>query len=219
MNNRLKTLLLVLAFVLLIGGAYVAYDLLGDDLASGQLIIHQQTTGQTQKPDGDKTPSGEENSEKDENHPTDPTQPETPRQEEKAADFTVYDENGEPVQLSDYLGQPVVLNFWASWCGPCRREMPEFEEKYKELGVDVTFLMVNLTTWNETVESARALIDEERYTFPVFYDLEGQAAAAYGIQSIPTTFFIDADGFMIAYASGSIDGKTLQKGIDMINGQ
>ncbi|MBE6974451.1 MAG: TlpA family protein disulfide reductase [Ruminococcaceae bacterium] len=136
-----------------------------------------------------------------------------------APDFSVYDENGEKVRLSDFRGKPVVLNFWASWCGPCRREMPEFEEKYKELGVDVTFLMVNLTTWNETVESARALIDEERYTFPVFYDLEGQAAAAYGIQSIPTTFFIDADGFMIAYASGSIDGKTLQKGIDMINGQ
>jgi thiol-disulfide isomerase/thioredoxin len=97
--------------------------------------------------------------------------------------------------------------------------MPEFEEKYQELGADVTFLMVNLTTWNETVESANGLIRDQGYTFPVFFDLDGQAAAAYGIQSIPTTFFINAEGEVIAYANGSIDGNTLQKGIAMIGGQ
>jgi len=215
MNNRLKTLLLVLAFVLLIGGAYVAYDLLGDDLASGQLIIHQQTTGQTQKPDGDKTPSGEENSEKDENHPTDPTQPETPRQEEKAADFTVYDENGEPVQLSDYLGQPVVLNFWASWCGPCQREMPDFDEKYRQLGHEVRFLMVNLTV-DDSISRAQSFISQNGYTFPVLFDTQGNAATAYGIYAVPTTYFIDAEGYIMAHYSGAISQDVLQRGIDLI---
>jgi thiol-disulfide isomerase/thioredoxin len=149
---------------------------------------------------------------------TDGTDP-TEKAESNAPDFTMYDADGNVYHLSDFEGKPVVLNFWASWCGPCRREMPEFEEKYQELGANVTFLMVNLTTWNETVESANGLIRDQGYTFPVFFDLDGQAAAAYGIQSIPTTFFIDAEGEVIAYANGSIDGNTLQKGIDMISGQ
>ena len=133
-----------------------------------------------------------------------------------APDFTVYDGAGNEVHLSDYLGKPVVLNFWASWCGPCRMEMPHFQEKQLELEGEVQFLMVNVTTGRETLESAQEFIAGQGYTFPVFYDTEADAAMAYGAYSLPATYFIDAEGYAIAHARGAIDAATLQTGIDMI---
>ena len=136
---------------------------------------------------------------------------------EAAPDFTVYDKASNAVKLSDMKGTPVVLNFWASWCPPCKSEMPDFNEIAKEYEGKVTFMMVNLTDGqSETQESAQSFIDSMGYTFPVYFDLNSEAAYVYGIQSIPTTFFIDANGNLIAYASGAIDGDTLKRGISMI---
>ena len=147
---------------------------------------------------------------------TEPSQTTAP-QKLHAPDFTVYDVEGNAVKLSDFIGKPVMVNFWASWCGPCKREMPDFEEKYRELGEDVQFLVINLTDGiQETVASASDYISQQGYTFPVYYDTSSEAAMLYGIYSIPTTFFIDAEGCAIAQAKGAIDGETLQQGIDMI---
>ena len=135
----------------------------------------------------------------------------------QAPDFTVYDVDGNEVKLSDFFGKPIVVNFWASWCGPCKMEMPDFNEKYQELDGDVTFLMVNMTDGSrETVDIASAFIAEQGYTFPVYYDTASSAALTYSVYSLPTTFFIDAQGNAIAQATGAIDAATLQKGIDMI---
>ena len=135
----------------------------------------------------------------------------------QAPDFTVYDIDGNEVKLSDFFGKPIVVNFWASWCGPCKMEMPDFHEKYLELDGDVAFLMVNMTDGSrETVEIASAFIAEQGYTFPVFYDTASSAAITYSVYSLPTTFFIDAQGNAVAQATGAIDAATLQKGIDMI---
>ena len=134
-----------------------------------------------------------------------------------APDFTVYDMNGNAVKLSDMKGTPVVLNFWASWCPPCKAEMPEFDEIAKEYEGKVAFMMVNLTDGqSETQSSAQAFIDSMGYTFPVYFDLDSDAAYKYGVQSIPTTYFIDAQGNLIAGATGAIDGDTLRRGISMI---
>jgi thiol-disulfide isomerase/thioredoxin len=134
----------------------------------------------------------------------------------EAPDFTVHDLEGNAHKLSDFRGKPVLLNFWASWCGPCQMEMPDFQEKYRELEGEVIFLMINMTTGGETVQSAWEFIREKGYTFPVFYDTKGSAANAYSVYSLPTTFFIDAQGNGVARAVGAIDAATLQQGISMI---
>ena len=96
-------------------------------------------------------------------------------------------------------------------------EMPDFNEKYLEIGEEVQFLIINMTDGSrETVETASAFIAEQGYSFPVFYDTDQDAASTYGVYSIPTTYFIDADGSVIAQATGAIDAETLQRGIDMI---
>ncbi len=134
-----------------------------------------------------------------------------------APDFTIYNKEGKAVKLSDMKGTPVVLNFWASWCPPCKAEMPEFDEIAKEYAGKVEFMMVNLTDGvQETQEKAQAFIDTMGYTFPVYFDKDSDAAYKYGIQSIPTTIFIDANGNLVAGATGAIDGETLRYGISMI---
>ena len=134
-----------------------------------------------------------------------------------APDFQVYDLDGNPVKLSQFLGKPIVLNFWASWCGPCQMEMPDFNEAYLELGDEVQFLMINCTDGSrETVESADAFIQSKDYSFPVYFDREGAAAYAYSAYALPTTYFIDANGIVVTKSVGAISAKTLRLGIDMI---
>lgn len=141
----------------------------------------------------------------------------TDRQKELAPDFEMVDRDGNRIKLSDMRGKPVVLNFWASWCGPCKSEMPDFEEAYKEYGDDITFMIVNLTDGkNETVDTAQAFIDSQGYTFPVYFDTDSNGAAAYGVSSIPVTYFIDAQGYLVAYGRGALNSETLKSGIDML---
>ena len=131
-----------------------------------------------------------------------------------APDFTLYDIDGNTYKLSDFRGKPVILNFWASWCGPCKAEMPDFEEAYKTYGEDIQFLIVNLTDGSsETVETASAYIAQQGYTFPVYYDVAMEGAVGYGIYAIPVTYFIDAEGSVRAFNEGMISANVLESNI------
>ena len=133
-----------------------------------------------------------------------------------APDFTVYDGEQNPDKLSQYSGKPIVLNFWASWCGPCQMEMPHFEQAYLDLGEDVQFLMVNMTSGRETLKSAQDFLAETGYTFPVLFDLDLDAAYTYGAYSLPMTVFIDTQGNVQDVAIGAIDEATLLSKIALI---
>ena len=137
---------------------------------------------------------------------------------EQAADFDVVDNNDKEVKLSDKKGKPVVVNFWASWCGPCKSEMPDFDEAYEKYGEDVEFMMVNMTDGNQETKSvASKFIKGQGYKFPVYYDVNMSAAKAYNVTAIPATYFIDKDGYIVSSAKGAINSNALEEGIKKIN--
>lgn len=199
MGNKKVIMVLALVFMMVLFGAYALYRGLSSEFGTNQLATNALPSEATNvKTDGSQATDGS-------------------AEASMAPDFTVYDDQGNPVKLSDFLGKPVVVNFWASWCGPCKGEMPEFEAAYHEYDEQVHFLMVNMTDGlRETVESASEFIAQSGYTFPVYFDSDTQAASVYSVWSIPATYFIDADGHAIAWASGALDANTLQQGIDMI---
>jgi len=135
-----------------------------------------------------------------------------------AKDFVVYDENLKEVKLSDYKGKPVVVNFWASWCPPCKSEMPSFNEissKYK--ANEVAILMVNLTDGQrETMSIAKKFIKDNNYTMKVLFDNESNAAINYDIISIPRTVFIDKDGYIVEDHSGPMTKEELESQINLL---
>lgn len=134
-----------------------------------------------------------------------------------APDFTVYDAEGNAVTLSQFAGKGVVINFWASWCGWCKIEMPDFQSAYEKYGEDVQFMMINLTGGGgDTKELADEMIADGGYTFPIFYDHDLSAAMAYAARSIPVSFFVNAQGELEAMNSGPVSEEKLEKYIEMI---
>jgi len=212
MKKKIITIILAASFVVLIAGASLLYGRLRQEQAPEQLAPLVDLKNNLPKEENDKDVNNENGKKEGEQEKT------AERQEPKAMDFTVYDGEENQVKLSDYFGKPIVLNFWASWCGPCQSEMPDFQEKYLELNDTVQFLMVNVTGGRETVATAKSFISQNGYTFPVFYDSDLNAADTYEVYSLPTTYFIDADGYLMAQATGAISAATLQSGIDMIMG-
>ena len=197
-----KKILMVLlgVFVMLMIGAGILYSWLSKSVRPEAVTPTAAPTEQTQPQQSSQQPQQTE--------PQEETIP--------APDFTVYDAEGNPVTLSAYLGKPIVLNFWASWCGPCQMEMPHFEQAYLDMGEQIHFVMVNMTGGRETQKSAQDFLDATGYTFPVLFDLEMDAAYAYGVYSLPMTVFVDEKGNVQDLAIGAIDEATLLAKIDKI---
>jgi len=119
-----------------------------------------------------------------------------PRQGFLAPDFTLETTTGESISLSDLHGQAVLVNLWATWCPPCRAEMPAIQklyDEYRDQGLVV--LGVNMT-YQDTASAVQPFIQENDLTFPILLDLTGQVAEKYELRSLPSSFFIDRSGMI-----------------------
>lgn len=127
-----------------------------------------------------------------------------------APDFALVDtRDGTTVRrLSDYRGKTVVLNWYASWCGPCSAEIPDFQEAYTALDGEIVVLAVNL---QESRDAASSMLEALGATFPSVLDTDGSVAQHYRLIGMPTTFFIDRDGIVRMSGSGLITAEALKE--------
>jgi len=212
MNKKVVLIVAIVAFVALLAGASVVYTLLTTPGNVGN------TPGSVITGSGNQDNSGQDGSGQNGQGPGQGNSGQSGTENlEQAPDITFQDSNGNMVRLSDFKGQPIVFNYWASWCPPCVAEMPEFEKLYKEFGSELQFIMLNSTDGQgETIQTATQFIEGEGFTFPVFFDVSGDGALAYDINAIPQTFFIDRNGNIVYHRIGMISEKELRDGIALI---
>jgi len=110
-----------------------------------------------------------------------------------APDFEVVDLNGNAFKLSDLKGKPVLLNFWATWCPPCKSELPDFERFFEKYGKQVHIVAVNLTLSEKSKDAVKKFVKQQGLTFPVYLDAEGSVAEMYLVRYIPTSYILDED--------------------------
>ena len=128
-----------------------------------------------------------------------------------AIDFTLYDQYGNYHKLSDYKGKTVFLNFWGTWCPPCRNEMPEIQKLYEEYSAeeDPSVIILGVAapyySGEGSEEEIKAFLEKNGYTYPVVFDTTAELFRAYGIYSFPTTFMIDVNGNVFGYISGQLN--------------
>jgi peroxiredoxin len=138
------------------------------------------------------------------------TRPDTGR---IAPDFTLADLNGNQVSLTHFSGRPVVVNFWATWCPPCRAEVPHLVEAYEREHGDVIFLAVAV---DEPARTVRRFADKNDMSFTILLDDDGRVASDYRVRGIPVTLFIGRDGRIMARYEGGLSPQRLEDGLSRI---
>lgn len=137
-----------------------------------------------------------------------------------AIDFDLVDQYGNRQQLSSYKGKVVFLNFWATWCPPCRAEMPDIQKLYEyyedhpEENVVILGVAEPGNGQEQSEEGVRKFLEDNGYSYPVAFDTEGRTFMNYAIMSIPTTYMIDENGNMFGYVSGSMSAETMRSIIE-----
>ncbi|MFH5834692.1 TlpA family protein disulfide reductase [Proteiniclasticum sp. C24MP] len=196
--KKYSFILWILIFVLVIGGGYYFIEKFGGEETLEPVVEEPQ-----EEAAGEDT-SSEEPAETDAISELRVKTPFTP-------DFTVLNGDGEEVSISEYRGKKVIINFWASWCPPCIREMPEFQALHNELNEEETILLaINLTDGQrETKTLADNFLAENDLDLNVLYDTVGNAFYEFNVTSIPQTFFLDEDGSVQYSILGMTNKETL----------
>jgi len=135
--------------------------------------------------------------------------PPSPREGFSAPDFTLERLNGEPITLSDLRGQVVLINLWATWCPPCRAEMPAIEQVYRDLGAQGFVVLAVNTTFQDREADAAAFVTQYGLTFPVLLDRDGAVSNRYQLRGLPTSFFVDRQGVIRSVVVGGPMSETL----------
>lgn len=184
MKQKRTLVILILVIVLLLAGGTFAY----------------RTLSRLTEPTVPYTPSVQIDS-------TAPAQEAAP-----ASDFTVYNADGSTATLGEKQGKPVFINFWATWCPPCRSELGDINKAFETYGDKIEFMMVNLTDGynGETQPTVEAFVAENGYSFPVYFDLDSSAAIAYGVRSIPTTVLVGSDGTLLHTQMGVMSESQIE---------
>ena len=143
-----------------------------------------------------------------------PTQTQKSTKKATAPNFVLQDLEGNQVALSDFQGKKVLLNFWASWCGPCRAEIPHMVKLYNELeGEGFEIVAVNI---GEDPSKVRKFVQEYRMPFPVLLDRTGQVGRMYAVRGIPTSYFIDEKGFILGRHVGTLSDALLRQYVSQL---
>lgn len=222
-----KTIGLLAVLILLVAGAGIAYTALKDQVDAPSALdqmtqtedgaVEGDDTAEADSAEKDGAAEGSETAEVGQEADSGTDADDTSSQRQQAVDFTVFDAEGQEVKLSDFFGKPVVVNFWATWCGYCKQEMPDFQEVYEEYKDQVHFLMIQSTDGSrETKEMGEAYIQEEGYSFPVYYDENREAVYVYSVYSLPTTILLDAEGRVAAYNPGLVEKEPLTAAIETL---
>lgn len=192
MKKSIKYIIMLLCFVLIIAACSVLYNTLSESYvpeaapSESPTVAVEDSSGAEDEGDVDTAP-----------------------------DFSCLSTDGTTVKLSDKFGKPIVVNFWASWCGPCTGELPAFEKLYREYGDEIEFMMVNMTDGaQETKNSAMRFLVNSEYTFPVYLDIDMEAATAYGIYFIPQTVLIDEEGKVVQTHLEAVSEEKLRESIE-----
>jgi peroxiredoxin len=159
-----------------------------------------------------KNGSDQSNSNKTTSEPTliNPNAPKT-----KAIDFKLKDLEGKELSLSDLKGKKVFLNFWATWCPPCKAEMPEIEKLYQETkNSDLVIVAIEI---GEPLDTVKPFIDSNKYNFKVLLDSDQSVSSKYNISAIPTSYFIDADGNIVSKSVGGMNIDQMKAAITALN--
>lgn len=193
----------VVNYTVKLGG--IIMIIMGAVMFSGKFNTSQSATQNTSY---NESVSSEDNKSRNEESSEDELNP--------APDFILYDQYGEKHRLSDYKGKVVFMNFWATWCSPCKYELPDIQklyEKHKDSEespkVEVIGVVAPGFGKEKSEEEIKSFLDENGYTFPVLMDREGTVFGGYGISSMPTTFMINEKGEVFGYVQGALTSEMM----------
>ncbi len=149
---------------------------------------------------------------------TSPTLETIPVENRDLPELTLYDIDGNPTKFEELKGKPIILHFWASWDSVSTKELPVFQEAWEQLRQDAHIIMVNVTDGHkETLVTAENFLKSQNYTFQVYFDTTMNLTGAFGVLTLPSTFFLDSDGNLIAGITGILDADILRQGLDIVD--